>query len=122
MEGQLWIGTRAGDRSAQMASSRLGRMGRLEVCDDALQSLAGQHAATSARLANQVPTAVAGPPMQATSEAVSAAYAVLQSTAAVLAARVQATGSKIATSAIGYETTESGSAHRLAALDRSVRV
>lgn len=97
-------------------------MGHLEVCDDALQSLAGQHAAMSARLANQVPTALAGPPMQATSEAVGAAYAAMQSTAAVLAARAQATGIKIATSAIGYETTEADSAHRLAALDRSVRV
>lgn len=97
-------------------------MGTLEVCDDALKTRAGQHAATSARLANEVPTAVAGPPKQATSDAVSAAYAVLQSTAAVLAGRVQATGSKIATSAIGYQTTEADSAHRLAALDRSVPV
>jgi hypothetical protein len=60
--------------------------------------------------------------MQATSEAVSAAYAALQSTAAVLAARVQATGCKIATSATRYEATEADSAHRLAALQRPVQV
>jgi hypothetical protein len=53
--------------------------------------------------------------MQATAAAVSTAYTALRTTAAVLAARVQATGEELTVSADRYVTTDTTSAERLSA-------
>ena len=96
-------------------------MGRLEVCEEGLQTLAAHCAATSAQLANEVPTVLEGPPAQATSAAVSAAYAALIATAGVLANRVQETQTSVAASAAQFATTEADSAHHIAALNQQVQ-
>jgi len=93
----------------------------VRVCDEGLRVLAEQCAATSARLANRTP-ATAGPPAQATSVAVSGAHAVLGAVAAVLAARVETTGTTLSTAGIRYTTQDENSAQRLAVLGESVHV
>ena len=91
-------------------------MGTLKVCDEGLNIMSVQCTAIASRLAGQVPTPAAGPPAQATAAAVGSAYAVLNETAAVLAARVLAAGRKLTTSASRYEGTEETSAQQLAEL------
>lgn len=63
-----------------------------------------------------------GPLGQATSAAVSSAYAALAATAATLAARVQATSAKLSAAGSRYVTQDENSAYRLAVLGESVEV
>jgi hypothetical protein len=92
------------------------------VCAEGLQVLAGQCAAHASRLTSQVPAAAAGPPAQATAAAVSIAYTALGSTAAVLAAKVEATGDELTVSATRYSTTDDDSAQQLSGLGGPVQV
>jgi hypothetical protein len=90
-------------------------MGTLEVHGEGLRALTGQCSVSAARLAGQVPTAVIGPSAQATAAAVSNAYT-SGSTAAALAARVEATAHKLTVSAARYVSTDENSAQHLSAL------
>jgi hypothetical protein len=91
-------------------------VGTLQVCDEGLRATAGQCSVSASRLASQVPTAVVGPPTQATAEAVSGAYTALGATTAVLADRAQATDDKLTDSASRYMSTDETSAQHLSAL------
>ena len=91
-------------------------MGTVKVCDEGLNALAGHCSATASQLAGRVPTPVAGPPAQATAVAVGSAYAALDATAAVLAARAQTAAGKLTTSASQYVRTEEISGQRLSEL------
>ena len=91
-------------------------MGTLEVHGEGLRALAGQCSVSAARLADQVPTAVIGPSAQATAAAVSNAYTASGSTAAALAARIEAPGHKLTVSATWYVSTDESSAQHLATL------
>ncbi|NTY63884.1 type VII secretion target [Mycolicibacterium sphagni] len=91
-------------------------MGTLEVCGEGLNVLSGQCTAIASRLASQVPSPAVGPPAQATVAAVGSAYAVLDATAAVLAARVHTAGRKLTTAASRYVGTDETSAQQLSEL------
>lgn len=91
-------------------------MGTLKVCDAGLNALSGQCSAIAARLASDIPAPVVGHPTQATASAVGSAYAALEATAAVLAARVNMTGRKLTISASQYVGTDENSAQQLSAL------
>lgn len=91
-------------------------MGPLKVCDDGLNALSGQCTAIASGLANDVPTPTVGLSTQATAAAVGGAYAALDATAAVLAARVRTTGRKLIISASQYTGTDETSAQQLSAL------
>lgn len=81
--------------------------------------LAAQHAATSSELTAATSIPATGPPGQATSAAVMAGYGALQAAARVLATRVQATGTKLATAGTNFTAVDAESAQRIAAVDPS---
>ncbi|WP_445168399.1 hypothetical protein ACTXG7_03140 [Mycolicibacterium sp. Dal123E01] len=91
-------------------------MPAFEVVDEGLNVLAAQCSIEAARLADQVPTAQAGRPLQATAGAVGSVYSAVRTAAAAMAARVRATGDRLTTAAAQYVSTEDTSAQDLAAL------
>lgn len=78
--------------------------------------MAAQCAGHAARLASEVPAAVAGPPAQVTAVAVAGAYTALGETAAVLVARLNATGDKLSVTAAEFTRMDRTSAQALSAL------
>jgi hypothetical protein len=88
----------------------------MDVCAAGVEAAAAQCAGHAERLASNVPTAVAGPPAQATAAAVVGAYTALGETAAVLVARLKATGDKLSVSAAEFASMDRTSAQALSAL------
>jgi len=91
-------------------------MGGLAVRAEGLREVAAQCAASSSRLASQVPAATAGLPTHASVSAVGAAYIAVAETAIVLSDRVRATSEKLAAAADRYLSTDNDSAQRLSAV------
>ncbi|MHA0288791.1 type VII secretion target [Mycobacterium sp. C3-094] len=91
-------------------------MEALDVCGEGLQALAGQCSVDAERLLGLLSIGMTGPPQQATSLAVSHAYAATTSAAAMLAGRVQATADKLNVAATQYSKTDEASGQRLSAL------
>ncbi|WNG93711.1 hypothetical protein [Mycobacterium sp. ITM-2016-00318] len=92
----------------------------IRVSSDGLQRLAAQHVAVSAEVAGTTSGPPIGPPAQHTSAAVAGGYEALRAATGVLAARLEATGSKLSSAADHYAAREGSSALRLSAVASSV--
>jgi hypothetical protein len=89
----------------------------LRVSNEGLQVLAAHCDAVSAGLVEAAPEPSAGPPIQATSGAVGAAYSALDGVIAVLAGRAQASAVKAALAGIEFTASDSTGAKAVAAVD-----
>ena len=89
-------------------------MGKLDVDEQGIRTLAGRFAGEASRLIGRPSAPVIGPPAQATSAAVAGAYATLDATASALAARMDGTGSRLTVAAVRYASTDDASSRRLA--------
>lgn len=97
-------------------------MDRLEVIDSGLGTLATHCQEVSAGLTAATPAPRGGPPLQATSAAVSSGYAGLGVAAAVLVGRVEVTGAKLLSTGTSFDIQDDTAAQRLAAVDNSIQV
>ena len=92
----------------------------LRVSNEGLQALAAHCDAVSASLVTATPLPSAGLPVQATSGAVGAAYAALDSVITTLAGRAQASAVKAAVAGAEFVASDSAGAQSVAALGTSI--
>lgn len=79
---------------------------------DALQYAAGRYSALAAQVDAGAPPA-SGSPSQPSAEAMTAGHTAVQAAAAAMAARLQATGTKVSTAAVCYHEQDASSAAAL---------
>jgi hypothetical protein len=94
----------------------------LRVCSGGLEALAAQCLTQAVAVQGGALTPATGPPSQATSAAVASGYAAIGTTAGVLAARIQATGTKLGESAREFAAQEASSTHQIAAVSQPVEL
>lgn len=92
----------------------------LRVSNEGLQILAAHCDEVSAGLAAATPVPSAGPPIQATSGAVGAAYAALDGAIIVLAGRAQTSAVKAAAAGTEFAVTDSAGAQEVAAVGAAI--
>lgn len=94
--------------------------GAIRVSDEGLYRLAAQCETVASQITGGIPVPTLGPPGQATSAAVTTGHTHLGTAAGVLAARMGATGTKLAVSGVEYLGQEKSSVQRIASVDPSM--